>query len=104
MDDHQNLRALPMQAPPAADERRSSHDSLALRARARLQAAVARLPEPQRDALLLWRFEGLAYEEIATALGTSVQAAKVLLWRARESVRSAIVAPAGVGGLESALG
>jgi len=69
-----------------------------LRERARLQAAVVRLPVPQRDALMLWRFEGLGYEDIARVLGTTVQAAKVLLWRARESLRAAMASPLGMDG------
>jgi RNA polymerase sigma-70 factor (ECF subfamily) len=55
-----------------------------------LHAAIARLPDTQRRALLLARFDGLAYEEIATVMDTSLQAVKSLLWRARESLRTAL--------------
>ncbi len=55
-----------------------------------LHAAIGRLPDSQRRALLLARFEGLAYEEIATVMDTSLQAVKSLLWRARENLRAVL--------------
>jgi RNA polymerase sigma-70 factor, ECF subfamily len=65
-------------------------------ARVRLQAALAHLPDLQRYAIMMWRFEGLAYEDIALVLGTSVQTVKSLLWRARENLRLSVMAPAGI--------
>ena len=56
-----------------------------------LHLAIGRLPDNPRRALLLSRFEGLAYEEIATVMDTSLQAVKSLLWRARENLRVALV-------------
>ena len=53
----------------------------------RIQEAIGRLPEQQRTAVLLCRYEGLAYEEIAQVLGCSVSAVKSLLHRARESLK-----------------
>lgn len=50
-------------------------------------AAIHRLPENQRTAILLCRYEGLAYDEIARVIGTSVSATKSLLHRARESLK-----------------
>jgi RNA polymerase sigma-70 factor, ECF subfamily len=51
-----------------------------------LEAAVrgllARLPDKQRAALVLCRFEGLTYEEIAEVLETTVSAVKSLVHRA----------------------
>lgn len=44
---------------------------------ARLAAAISRLPPMQRDVFLLRAQQGLEYEEIARALGTSVGAARV---------------------------
>ncbi|MBM3985794.1 MAG: sigma-70 family RNA polymerase sigma factor [Planctomycetes bacterium] len=57
-----------------------------------LHAAIGRLPDSQRRALLLARFEGLAYEEIASVMDTSLQAVKSLLWRARENLRAVLAA------------
>jgi len=54
--------------------------------RAQVRAAVASLPPNQRLAVLLFRFEGLSYQEIAEALACSVMAVKSLLSRARENL------------------
>ena len=51
--------------------------SIASDLEARLRAEVARLPAKQRDVFLLRAQQGTDYEEIATALGTSVGAARV---------------------------
>jgi len=49
--------------------------------------AVARLPEEERDALLLYVWEELGYDEIATALGVPVGTVRSRLNRARLSLR-----------------
>lgn len=46
-------------------------------------AALQGLPEPDRAALLMRAHEGLAYEEIGAALGSSAAAARVRVHRAR---------------------
>ncbi|HUL60887.1 MAG TPA: sigma-70 family RNA polymerase sigma factor [Anaeromyxobacteraceae bacterium] len=48
------------------------------------------LPEKQRAALVLCRFEGLSYEEIAEVLGTSVSAVKSLVHRATVAAAAAL--------------
>ena len=53
----------------------------------KIRAAIQCLPEAQRTAVILCRFEGLAYEEIATVLGGSVASVKSLLHRARETLK-----------------
>ncbi len=78
------------EVPASADERFAADDDGA-RARAlnpaahhrdlteavlHLRALIARLPEKQRQALLMRRVAGLTYEEIAQALGCSVEAAR----------------------------
>ncbi len=61
---------------------------------AALERAVARLlgalPEKQRAALVLCRFEGLSYEEIAGVLETSVSAVKSLVHRATVAAAAAL--------------
>lgn len=52
-----------------------------------VDAAIAALPEAQRMAIILRRFEDMPYEEIAEVLKTSVPAVKSLLFRAREDLR-----------------
>ncbi|GAA5131919.1 RNA polymerase sigma factor RpoE [Luteolibacter yonseiensis] len=55
-----------------------------------VDAAIASLPEVQRMAVVLRRYEQLSYEEIATVLNLSVSAVKSLLFRARTSLREAL--------------
>jgi RNA polymerase sigma factor (sigma-70 family) len=50
---------------------------------------VRQLPETQRTALLLREIDGLSYEQIATAMDTSVPGVKSLLVRARVSLAEA---------------
>jgi RNA polymerase sigma-70 factor (ECF subfamily) len=52
-----------------------------------IDAAIAALPEAQRMAIILRRFEDMPYEDIAEVLKTSVPAVKSLLFRAREDLR-----------------
>lgn len=52
-----------------------------------LNEALDGLPPRQRVALLLKVYEGLPYEEVAVALGTTVPAARVYLSLARQSLR-----------------
>jgi RNA polymerase sigma-70 factor (ECF subfamily) len=52
-----------------------------------VRQAVASLDDRQRLALMLSKFEGMSYEEIATSMEISVKAVKSLLFRARENVR-----------------
>ena len=56
---------------------------------ARLQAALARLPEDKRELLLLARSGTLSYEQIAALLGCSVGALKVRVHRALHLLREA---------------
>jgi len=49
--------------------------------------AVAALSERQRMALLLAKFEGMSYQDIAQTMGLSVQAVKSLLSRARVNLK-----------------
>jgi RNA polymerase sigma-70 factor, ECF subfamily len=55
-----------------------------------VDAAIAALPETQRMAVVLRRYEQLSYEEIAEVLGLSVSAIKSLLFRARTALREAL--------------
>lgn len=52
-----------------------------------VEAAIAELPEMQRMAIVLRRYEELTYEEIAEVLDQSVPAVKSLLFRARTELR-----------------
>ena len=54
--------------------------------RDRVQAALARVPEPFRTALVLREYGGLSYEEIAAHQGVGVQTVKSRLYRARAAM------------------
>jgi RNA polymerase sigma-70 factor (ECF subfamily) len=53
-----------------------------------IDAAIASLPENQRLAIVLRRFEGMPYEEIAKVLKTSIPAVKSILFRARAELKA----------------
>ena len=52
-----------------------------------IENAITQLPETQRMALVLRRYEDLSYEEIADVLELSLPAVKSLLFRARTELR-----------------
>ena len=55
---------------------------------AKVDEALSNLPEKQRTALALCREGELSYDEIAEVLGTSLQATKSLIHRARETLKA----------------
>jgi RNA polymerase sigma-70 factor (ECF subfamily) len=57
---------------------------------AAIDRAIFELPEQQRLAIVLRRYDEFSYEEIAAILKTSVPATKSLLFRARETLRQAL--------------
>ena len=57
-----------------------------------VNAAILALPEQQRLAMILRRYDEFSYEEIAEVLKTSVSATKSLLFRARETLRVSLQA------------
>lgn len=60
--------------------------------REQVREAIGRLPDQQRAALVMSRYQGMPYQEIALALETSVEAVKSLLFRARENLKGLLVA------------
>ena len=52
-----------------------------------IQTAIQELPEAQRMAIVLRRYEEMPYEEIARVMGTTVPAVKSILFRARTELR-----------------
>ena len=75
---------------PLKDERAVAPNAslLAEELRHAIDAAIAQLPETQRMAVVLRRYEELSYEQIAEVLEQSVPAVKSLLFRARTELRS----------------
>ena len=89
---------VPLQSDPAAeeillkDETNPAPDASLLENELRqaIEEAIMQLPESQRMALVLRRYEQLSYEEIAEVLDLSVPAVKSVLFRARTELRSRV--------------
>jgi RNA polymerase sigma-70 factor (ECF subfamily) len=77
---------------PIRDERAVAPDASLLEQELQkaIDAAIANLPETQRLAVILRRYEELSYEEIAETLDQSVSAVKSLLFRARTELRRSL--------------
>jgi RNA polymerase sigma-70 factor (ECF subfamily) len=75
---------------PVKDETNLAPDASLLEAELQrtIEEAILQLPEAQRMALVLRRYEQLSYEQIAEVLGLSVPAVKSVLFRARSELRS----------------
>lgn len=71
------------------DEYGSTPDASLLESELRraIDAAIAELPETQRLALVLRRYEEMSYEQIADVMKQSVSGVKSLLFRARTQLR-----------------
>jgi RNA polymerase sigma-70 factor (ECF subfamily) len=87
---------IPLQTDPGAeefplkDEKNPAPDASLLETELQqaIDDAIAQLPESQRMALILRRYEQLSYEEISEVLDLSVPAVKSVLFRARTELRS----------------
>jgi RNA polymerase sigma-70 factor (ECF subfamily) len=64
--------------------RRLLDDELA----AKVREAILSLPDFQREALVLFEYEGLSLNEISSVVGADVGAVKARLFRAREGLKS----------------
>lgn len=75
---------------PMRDERAMAPDAALLEQELQgaIEAAIAQLPETQRMAVVLRRYDELSYEEIAEVIEQSVPAVKSLLFRARTEMRT----------------
>ena len=87
---------VPLQSEPGAeefplkDEKNLPPDAslLEVELQQAIEDAIMQLPESQRMALILRRYEQLSYEQIAEILDLSVPAVKSILFRARTELRS----------------
>lgn len=75
---------------PAGESARPDATLLDGELSAAIDAAIESLPENQRLAVVLRRYENLPYEEIADILATSVPSVKSLLFRARTTLRESL--------------
>jgi RNA polymerase sigma-70 factor (ECF subfamily) len=88
---HVSLQSEPgTEGPPLKDETNLAPDAslLELELQRTIEEAILQLPETQRMALVLRRYEQLTYEQIAEVLDLSVPAVKSVLFRARSELRS----------------
>ncbi len=81
---------------PVDDEMRDEHqktpsaEMLDTEKFAAIQAAIDALPEQQRMAIVLRRYEEMPYEEMAVVLKQTVPGVKSLLFRARTALRESL--------------
>jgi RNA polymerase sigma factor (sigma-70 family) len=87
----------PAQAPGPADAAELADIA------ARVRAAVAALPDGQRDAVLLFYLLGLTHREVAAELSISVNAVKARLHQARASLAPELAPIAGIEQVEAAM-
>lgn len=87
---HQSIDEDPGERRPLqpADQRANMEERMLRHARLEVvRRAIAALPEKQRAAVLMHKYEELDYQQIAAVLGCSVSAVKSLLFRAYETLR-----------------
>lgn len=79
---------------PLKDETAETPDATLLQTELQqaIEDAIMQLPETQRMALVLRRYEDLSYEEIADIMELSLPAVKSLLFRARTELRERLKA------------
>jgi RNA polymerase sigma-70 factor, ECF subfamily len=87
LDVHQGEESLPL---PDRQGRIPDQNLLDQEMQRAVDSAIQALPEKQRLAVILRRYEEKSYEEIAEVLGLSVPAVKSVLFRARTELRGAL--------------
>jgi RNA polymerase sigma-70 factor (ECF subfamily) len=75
---------------PDTQNKTPGEDALQQEMMRAIDAAILALPEQQRLAIVLRRYDEFSYEQIAGILKTSVPATKSLLFRARETLRETL--------------
>lgn len=75
---------------PANPNQQPDNEQLMTELGEAIDQAIAELPEKQRMAVILRRYQNLPYEEIATVLDLTVSAVKSQLFRARTTLRESL--------------
>lgn len=95
-------REIPTEAPPDRPDEGPAPDRglMAAELGARVDAALKRLPERQREAIVLCHYQELTNIEAASLTGVSVEALESLLSRGRRALRQSLadLAPGSVTG------
>ncbi len=76
---------------PASLNSRPDSELLAKIERARVQAAVKKLPQNMREVVVLREFEDLSYQEISEVVGVPVGTVMSRLSRAREQLKALLI-------------
>lgn len=92
-DQLRKRRAVPLEdAPEPLDDAMSAPDRLMAEARAKaVMAALKKLPERQRRAVILRHFEGLSNPDIAEVMGIGVEAVESLTARGKRALKAALM-------------
>ncbi len=86
-DDNEDFhRDIPDTNDPGPDDAMSQEELARV-----VMSAIEQLPEQQRAAIILNKYEGLSYEDVAKILACSVMAVKSLLSRARTNLKSKLM-------------
>jgi RNA polymerase sigma-70 factor (ECF subfamily) len=83
LEDWEEAAADGADAGPAVLERSESAEAV--------RAAVSRLPLDQREALVLFTYEGLSHAEIAAAVGGTPKSVEAKLYRARAALKKTLL-------------
>lgn len=75
---------------PANPNHRPDQENLNAELRSAVDQAIADLPETQRLAVILRRYQNMPYEDIAATLDLTVSAVKSQLFRARTALRESL--------------
>ena len=75
------------EAPEAISEGNPQASAVIVERAQAVRAAIAGLPEPLREAVLLFEYEHKSHAEIATIVGATAKAVETRLHRAREQLR-----------------
>lgn len=81
IEEYTERRAEPASTAAGPEEHATHNQNLAL-----LQRALDRLPDDKRELLVLSRFQGMKYDQIAEILGCEVGAVKVRVYRAMRAL------------------
>jgi RNA polymerase sigma-70 factor (ECF subfamily) len=77
-------------APELATSSTSAHDAETREVGEQISAAVAKLPEDQRTALVLAEYHDLSYAEIAGVMHCSEKSVESRLYRAKQTLRNSL--------------